>query len=170
MADPAPPLAFARFTEADWPAVWACLRPAFAAGDSYPCPIDMDEAAARAYWIDTPFRTYVTRLADGALAGTFYIRPDQAALGDHVCNCGYVVAEDAGGRGVATALRRWSQEEARRLGFLAMKFNLVVAANAPAIRAWTKAGMAIIGTAPKAFRHKDLGLVDAHIMYKWLGD
>ena len=41
-------------------------------------------------------------------------------------------------------------------------------ANAAAIKAWERAGMAIIGTVPSAFRHPSKGFVDAHIMHKAL--
>ena len=159
------------YKQTDWPHIWPILRAAFAAGDSYPCPTDMPEEDAKTYWtVPNPgARKWVFVAEDaGAVVGTFYIRPDQGGLGDHVCNCGYVVVDAARGRGLATRMCLASQEEARRLGFTAMRFNFVVATNASAIRAWEKAGLTIIGTVPSAFRHEDLGLVDAHIMWKAL--
>lgn len=154
------------FVHRDWPAVWAILEPAFRAGDSYPCPVDISEQEAYRYWIETPSYSFVARNATGGIVGAYYMRPDQLGIGDHVCNCGYVVSEDARRRGYAVEMCLHSQAEARRRGFLGMKFNLVVATNEAAVRAWTKSGMTIIGTTPKAFRHSRLGLVDAHIMYK----
>lgn len=50
-----------------------------------------------------------------------------------------------------------------------MQFNLVVASNKKAVRLWQKLGFDMIGTLPEAFDHKQYGLVDAHVMYKWLG-
>jgi RimJ/RimL family protein N-acetyltransferase len=49
-----------------------------------------------------------------------------------------------------------------------MQFNLVVATNEPSIRLWKKLGFDVVGTLPKAFNHKDLGLVDAFVMYRML--
>ena len=49
-----------------------------------------------------------------------------------------------------------------------MKFNLVVSTNAAAISAWKKAGMEIIATVPRAFRHPAHGFVDAYVMFKAL--
>ncbi|MBB5518039.1 GNAT family N-acetyltransferase [Amphiplicatus metriothermophilus] len=152
----------------DWPTVWAMLEPVFRAGETYPCDPAITEEEARLYWAETTEASYVARDAEGRAVGAFYIRPDQPGLGDHVCNCGYVVAESARGRGLAVALCRRSQEIARERGYRAMKFNLVIATNEAAVRAWLKSGMRIIGTVPKAFRHARLGLVDAHIMYKEL--
>lgn len=156
-------------SDADWPAVWPILHSAFAAGDSYPCPVDISEADARRYWLEPglnmPKWTYVAENADGCIVGTFYLRADQGGPGDHVCNAGYVVAPSARGRGVAVAMGLWSKEEARRRGFSAMRFNLVVSTNRAALRAWTKCGMAIVGTVPGAFRLPDGRRVDAYIMH-----
>jgi L-amino acid N-acyltransferase YncA len=50
-----------------------------------------------------------------------------------------------------------------------MQFNFVVSTNATAVRLWQKCGFAIVGTLPKAFAHKEKGLVDVYVMYQWLG-
>ena len=54
-------------------------------------------------------------------------------------------------------------------GYLAMQFNFVVSTNSGAVRLWERLGYAIVGTLPHAFRHPQAGLVDAYVMYKWLG-
>ena len=51
-----------------------------------------------------------------------------------------------------------------------MQFNLVVTTNKGAIKLWQDLGFSIVGTLPKSFRHKKLGFVDAHVMYKLLED
>jgi ribosomal protein S18 acetylase RimI-like enzyme len=61
-----------------------------------------------------------------------------------------------------------SLETARRLGYRAMQFNFVVATNAAAVRTWEKHGFAVVGRLPGAFRHAELGLVDALVMYREL--
>lgn len=161
-------LRFADQTEDDWPEVWAVLEPAFRAGESYPLPRDVGEADAKDYWIKKDGRNVVARDESGAVVGVYYLRPDQGGPGDHVCNAGYVVAPEARGKGYALALCLQSQAAARAMGFAAMKFNLVVAANDAAVKAWRRAGMETIGTVPNAFRHPEHGLVDAYIMYKAL--
>ena len=62
-----------------------------------------------------------------------------------------------------------SQKVAIEMGFRAMQFNLVVATNEGAVRLWQKLGFAIVGRLPGAFRHLELGWVDAYVMYKELG-
>jgi GNAT superfamily N-acetyltransferase len=107
---------------------------------------------------------------DGRMLGTYYIKENQPGLGSHVCNCGYVVAADAQGRGIATAMCEHSQREARAMGFRAMQFNLVVSTNTRAICLWQRLGYDIVATLPGAFRHSRLGYVDALVMYKSLVD
>jgi ribosomal protein S18 acetylase RimI-like enzyme len=65
---------------------------------------------------------------------------------------------------------RYSLKEAKKLGFDAMQFNFVVASNIPAVQLWQKMGFTIVGTVPKAFRHRKLGATDVHIMYRSLED
>jgi RimJ/RimL family protein N-acetyltransferase len=159
-----------RFEPFDWPAVWPILRPTFEAGDTYAFEPRSSEMEIRRAWIDLPAATYVACADDGHILGTYYIKPNQPGLGSHVCNCGYVVATDAQGQGVATAMCEHSQREARAFGFRAMQFNLVVSTNTRAIRLWQRLGYAIVATLPGAFRHPRLGYVDALVMYKSLLD
>lgn len=152
--------------KADWPAIWDMLRPVFRAGETYAYDPEITEAQARTVWIDAPAATFIAE--DEGPLGTYYIKPNQPGLGDHVCNCGYVTSEAARGRGVASALCLHSQDQAREMGFHAMQYNLVAASNAGALRLWRKHGFESVGVLKQAFRHKRLGLTDAHVMYKLL--
>ena len=154
-------------TETDWPALWPVLREAFATGDTYPYPPEISEADARRAWIDAPNATFVA-VEDGQILGTYYLKTNQPGLGSHVCNAGYIVSKSARRRGLGRTLCSHSMEEARRRGFRAMQFNLVVATNEGAVRLWKDMGFAVIGVVPGAFNHKELGYVDALIMYQEL--
>jgi ribosomal protein S18 acetylase RimI-like enzyme len=79
-----------------------------------------------------------------------------------------MVAPSAQGRGVGRRMGEHCLDEARRLGFRAMQFNLVVSTNEPAVALWKKLGFDIIATVPEAFNHRTLGLVDAYVMYRSL--
>jgi ribosomal protein S18 acetylase RimI-like enzyme len=81
-----------------------------------------------------------------------------------------VVSEAARGLGVASALCEHSQQQALRMGFLAMQFNFVVSTNEPAVRLWKQLGFAIVGTLTKVFLHPTLGRVDAYVMFRHLGE
>lgn len=156
------------FQPSDWASVWPILQSVFGGADTYAYPPDITETQAQTAWVTQPQATYVAVNAVGEVIGTYILKPNQPGLGSHVCNCGYVVAQAARGQGVAAALCAHSQDEARALGYRAMQFNLVVATNSVAVRLWQKMGFAIVGTLPGAFRHGQLGWVDAHVMYKSL--
>lgn len=153
---------------ADWPAIWPILHTTFASGDSYPFVPDSSEADIRHAWLTVPAATFVACDETGNVVGTYYIKPNQTGLGSHVCNCGYVVAPEAAGRGIATALCGHSQQTAVAMGFRAMQFNLVVSTNTRAVRLWQHLGFSVVGTLPGAFRHARLGYVDALVMFKTL--
>jgi RimJ/RimL family protein N-acetyltransferase len=157
------------FQEPDWRQVCPILRGTFAAGDTYAFAPESTEEEIHRAWVELPLATYVASAADGAILGTYYLKPNQPGLGAHVCNCGYVVAPAAQGHGIATAMCEHSQREALALGFRAMQFNLVVVTNVRAVRLWQQLGFAIVGTLPRAFRHRQLGFVDAYVMFKELG-
>ena len=155
------------YQEHDWPAVWRILEPVFRAGETYAMPERISEPEAYLYWVVSPAQTYVA--VDGhTVLGTYYLKPNQQGPGDHICNCGYIVASSARGQGIATHMCRHSQSEAVEIGFLGMQYNLVVSTNLGAIKVWQREGFEIVGTIPKAFRHPALGLVDAYVMYKQL--
>lgn len=154
--------------DADWPAIWAVLEPTFRRGDTYTYPPDVSEDTARHSWTKVPTLTFVACNEEGTVLGTYVIRPNQPGQGAHVSNCGYVVSEAARGLGVASALCEHSQQQALRMGFLAMQFNFVVSTNERAVQLWQRMGFAIVGTLPGAFRHPQHGFVDAFVMYKQL--
>ncbi len=156
------------FVGQDWPAVWDIIEPVFRAGETYVYSPDIGEEEAYRLWIEVPEATFVAVDEEGQILGTYYLKPNQPGQGSHVCNCGYIVAQEARGRGIASAMCRHSQEEAVARGFRAMQYNLVVAANEGAVRLWQKLGFDIVGTLPGAFRHPRLGFVDAYLMFKRL--
>ena len=156
------------YKEKDWVEVWAIIEPVFRGGSTYAFSPSITEQEAKKAWIDVPKATYVCEGEDNNIIGTYYIKPNQPALGAHVCNCGYIVDKKVRGQGVASTMCKHSQEEAFKLGFKAMQYNLVISTNEGAIRLWKKHGFSVIGILPKAFDHKELGFVDALIMYKLL--
>ena len=158
------PLQIRSYAAADWPAVWALLEPVFRAGETFPHDPAISEAEAQLAWVEHSQAVMVAVDATGALVGTYYLRPNSLALGAHVANAGYVVAEHCRRQGIGSRLCQHSLQAARRLGFRAMQFNLVVSTNTAGIRCWRRNGFQVVGTLPEGFRHKQLGYVDALVM------
>jgi len=153
----------------DAEALWPILREVIRAGDTYAIDPGMTRDRALEMWMEIPRACYVAE-ADGQIIGTYYIKTNHAGGGAHVCNCGYMVAPSARGQGVARAMCAHSQDEAMKLGYLAMQYNLVVETNAGAIALWEQMGFETVGRMPGAFNHPEEGLVEARVMYKWLSD
>ena len=156
-----------RATETDGAAIWAIIEPVIRAGETYALDRGMGEADALAYWMGPDRETFVAE-DDGRILGSYYIRPNQAGGGAHVCNCGYVVAEAAAGRGVARRMCAHSLDHARARGYRAMQFNIVVSTNIRAVRLWESMGFATLARLPLAFRHPVHGYVDALVMFQTL--
>jgi len=152
---------------ADQDAIWAMLEPVIRAGETYALPRDMTREAALAYWLGADREAFVAEV-EGGIAGTYYLKANQAGGGSHVANCGYVTAAEASGRGVARAMCLDSLDAARERGFRAMQFNLVVSTNERAIQLWQHLGFESVGRLPRAFHHPHLGDVDAFVMYRAL--
>lgn len=154
-------------TADDFDQVWPIIREVAQAQQTYAYDPAMDRDAAWQTWVQAPRATFVAE-QDGQILGSYYIKANAAGPGDHVCNCGYMTAPAARGKGVASAMCEHSLSVGRELGFKAMQFNSVVAVNTVAVALWQKHGFAIVGTLPKAYRHATQGLVDCYVMYRSL--
>jgi ribosomal protein S18 acetylase RimI-like enzyme len=151
----------------DEPGVLAIARELLRDGTTYALPEDPSDAALRAYWLSPGGATFVAVL-DGAVAGCYRLRPNHPGRGSHVANAGYAVAARFQGRGLGRALAEHSLEEARRRGYRAMQFNLVVSTNERAVVLWRRLGFQVAGALPRVFDHPTRGLVDAFVMHRFL--
>ena len=151
----------------DASAVAAIILPVIREGATYALDPDMAETDAVAYWMGHDKETFVAE-QNGVLLGTYYMRPNQAGGGRHVCNCGYMTHAAAGGRGIARRMCEHSLGYARSRGYRAMQFNLVISTNERAIGLWQSLGFDIVGRLPAAFRHPTHGYIDAFVMYRLL--
>jgi L-amino acid N-acyltransferase YncA len=151
----------------DFDSIWQIFHEVVASGDTYVYDPQTTKDEARAIWMGEAVETFVA-LIDERIVGTYILKPNQEGLGRHVANAGYMVKPDCQGQGVGRAMCEHSLDEARRRGFTAMQFNLVVSTNEAAVALWKKLGFSIVGTLPKVFRHSRLGLVDAFVMHRFL--
>ncbi|UGA56746.1 GNAT family N-acetyltransferase [Vibrio sp. VB16] len=153
--------------KSDFEQFWPCFEKVIKAQETYAFDPEMTYEQAYDLWCQSPLKTYVF-IEDGKVLGSYYIKPNAQGPSDHICNCGYIVNENARGKGIARKLCVHSIEIAVNLGFEAMQFNSVVSTNEIAVNLWKKLGFSIIGIIPHAYRHKRLGYVDSYIMHRKL--
>ncbi len=158
-----------KIQEEDFDQVWEIIHKEVASEETYCFNANMTRDEAYKIWVTDTQISYVI-IDDDLILGTYFLKPNFAGPGAHVCNCGYMVSEDSRGQGIATQLCSHSQKEALALGYEAMLFGSVVSTNKPAIYLWRKLGFEVVGVVPRAFKHKQLGYVDTYIMYKWLDE
>jgi ribosomal protein S18 acetylase RimI-like enzyme len=151
----------------DASALAAIILPTIRDGTTYALDADMHEADLLAYWLGPDKETFVA-VEDGQIVGTYYMRPNQAGGGRHICNCGYMTSRQAVGKGIARRMCQHSLDHARSRGYRGMQFNFVVSTNERAIRLWQQMGFAVVGRLPGAFRHPQAGYVDALVMFQTL--
>ena len=149
----------------DRAAIASIIMPIIREGATYALDRTMSEADALSYWIDPDKETFVAEV-EGSIVGTYYLRPNQAGGGRHVCNCGYMTARFASGQGVARSMCAHSIEIAQGRDYRAMQFNFVVSTNERAVRLWQHMGFAIVGRLPDGYDHPTLGFVDALVMFR----
>ena len=154
-------------TQTDHEAVWHIISNVIATGDTYVFAPDSSKEKMLNYWFSSDKRTYVAE-ENSEILGTFYLKENQIDLGSHIVNAGYMVSENARGKGLGRMMAEFSMEEARRLGFRGMQYNLVVSTNQKAVNLWLKLGFEIIGEIPEAYKHSSLGYVNGYIMYQKL--
>ncbi len=154
-------------TNADYEQIWDIIHAVIQTGDTYIFSPSSSKEKMLAIWCAPGKHTYVA-LVNGKIAGTFVIADNQMDLGSHIANGAYMVAPSAAGNGLGKAMGEFSLKEARRIGYKAMQFNIVIKSNERAVQLWQKLGFKIIGEIPEAFDHQQNGLTNAYIMYQKL--
>jgi L-amino acid N-acyltransferase YncA len=154
-------------TDEDYENIWDIFSNVIKTGDTYVFNPDTLKADLQKHWFADYMDTFVA-VDNDKVVGTYIIKPNQIDLGNHIANCSYMVSPKHQGKGIGHTLCEHSITFAKEKKYSGIQFNIVVSTNHSAVRIWQKFGFDIIGTTPKAFRHKQLGLVDTYIMYKSL--
>ena len=155
--------------ESDFPAMWPIFQEVVSSESTYVFAADTSYDDAFTYWFGTGVTSYVAE-DDGRIVAMYKLIQNQRDLGSHVSNASFMVHSSAGGKGLGRRLGVHCLQEAKKAGYKAIQFNFVVATNTAAVSLWQKLGFSIVGTLPKVFAHKELGLVDAYVMHRFLDD
>lgn len=151
----------------DFPEIWTFLKQIIKKGDTLSCHPDISYEEAKDFWFEPDYITYKATL-NGKIVGAYHFKANFSGLGSHVANGSYIVDPKYQGQQIGKQLVIHSMKEAKKAGFKAMQYNLVISTNKPAIFLYEKLEFKIIGTIPKGFNHLNLGYVDAYIMHRFL--
>ncbi|MCX4474760.1 putative acetyltransferase YhhY [Micromonospora sp. MW-13] len=156
------------FAEADWPQVWEIVGAVVRAEETFPYDPAMTAGQAYDMWVERPPGLTVVAVEGDRVVGTAKMGTNRPGPGSHVSTASFMVAADARGRGVGTALCRFALDWAHEHGYAGMQFNAVVETNHTAVELYRRHGFEIVGTVPGAFAHPGLGRVGLHVMYRAL--
>ena len=151
----------------DYNSIWQIIQEVISKGDTYVFDPDSSRKEMLDYWCGQDKRCYVAEIQN-IIVGTFIIKDNFPGLGSHVANASFMTLPSAFGKGIGRSMGEFSISEAKRLGYKALQFNIVVRTNERAIRLWQKLGFEIKGEIPEAFNHRTMGYVDACIMWRKL--
>jgi GNAT superfamily N-acetyltransferase len=153
------------FADSDWTQVWPVLHEVVQARDTFTYDPDMTAEQARAVWIESPPGLTVVAEDGARVLGSAKLGANRPGPGSHVATASFIVAADARGKGVGTALCTFALDWARERGFAGMQFNAVAESNRGAVKVYERLGFTVVGTVPGAFQHPTLGRVGLHVMY-----
>jgi GNAT superfamily N-acetyltransferase len=137
----------------DYDELFAAYAQIVDSGAGFPHEPPLTRDAFDEYWIAHSSAVWIVR-AGGPLVGAYYVKPNFVGKAAHIANAGYFVLEPHRGQGLGRRLVEHSLQEARRLGFDAMQFNLVFASN-PARQMYRQLGFAEVGRIPAAVDGED---------------
>ena len=148
--------------------MWPIVRDIVRGADTFAYDPAMTEIEAHAIWIESPPGLTVVAIEDEHILGSAKMGPNRAGPGAHIATASFMVAPEARGRGVGTALCRHALDWASAHGFAGMQFNAIAESNGAAVEIYRRLGFHIVGTVPGAFAHPTLGRVGLHVMYRAL--
>lgn len=157
------------FESEDESALYAIFREVVDSGSQFPYESSSIEEFRRQF-LRSHSEVYVCHSNANDVVGGFYLRSNFPGRSDHIANAAYMLRRDLRGQGIGTLLIKSSLYLAKRQGFKAMQFNLVLSQNKGAATIYQRLGFHIAGTLPNAVRNPDGSYQDGYVMFRNLED
>lgn len=151
----------------DFKKIWPIFNNVIQTCDTFVFPPEMSYGEANTYWMSSPNKVFIVCKNDEVLA-TYMLKPIHSGNGSHIANASFMVGEKARAKGIGKLMGLHCIQTAKKLGFKAIQYNMVVSTNSIAVNLWKSLGFKILATVPGGFKHKELGFVDSYIMFREL--
>lgn len=157
------------FNLADEAKLYEIFRHVVDSGSQFPYECNSMEEFRR-HFFGAQSRVYVCHSKDNEVVACFYIKTNFPGRSRHIANAAYMVSETYRGKGIGTCLVKASLALAKKLGYQAMQFNMVLSNNVGAVKLYERLGFANVGTLSDAVRNPDGSYQDGYIMFRKLED
>lgn len=136
--------------ELDKDAIWKVLSAAVEQGTACVYSYDMSFEEIMNHWFDEKNDVYVAEIQNEIL-GSFYLKPLNVGLSNHVATGDFVVLGNDKSRGVMRNMVQNAVQKVFKKGFNAM-YVTAIQQNKRALRAFNQNGFHVTGSIPRAFR------------------
>ena len=120
--------------------IWIIFHAVVSSGDTYAFAPEITKEEALSYWMGGDKHCYVAEY-ESKVAGTYIIKDNQPGLGSHIANASFMVSPEFQGHSIGKNMGQHALIEAKKLGYAAMQFNLVISTNTVATNLWQKLGV-----------------------------
>ena len=137
------------------------------AGEGFPYE-DSSEEEFRRHFFSPGSAVYVCRSLTGEVLGGFFLKANLLGRSSHIANAAYMIRCDVRRIGLGRILCEASLLLAKKQGYRAIQYNMVLSENIPAVTLYKTLGFQIIATIPNAVRNPDNTYQTGYIMYREL--
>jgi L-amino acid N-acyltransferase YncA len=136
--------------ELDKDGIWKVLSTAVEQGNACIYSYDMSFDDIMNHWFDKKNTVYVAEI-ENEIVGTFYLKPLNIGLSNHVATGDFVVLGDDKSRGVMRNMVQIAIQKAFKSDFTSM-YVTVIQQNRRALRAFNHNGFHVTGSIPRAIK------------------
>lgn len=153
--------------ESDLEAMWGIYSAVASSDEPPPFSADTDESRFGALWFGPGLITAVAEEGPHLL-GMYRLAMEPEDGDSHIASASYLVRPEVRDRGVGRALVQHSIARAQDADFEEIQLQYVPSTQKSALVLFEELGFEVIQTLPGAYRHPQLGPVDAYVLQRFL--
>lgn len=148
----------------DFSIIWPLFKETVSQSNTFIYNPNITEEEAKKLW-ETDI-IYAAFNKEEVPIGTYRLRNNQLHRGSHIANASFMVSKTYQSQGIGRLLAQHCLDTAKKLGYLAMQFNMVLCHNRKSLSLWLSLGFKVICRIPKAYKIKENTYEDALVLFK----